>query len=159
MAMVSLVFAEYLGKALWQEAGQELGGWWLKGVGLSAVWGITWLNCLGTSFGTRAASFFLVLKLVGLGSVVVVGVALMIVRPESTSPKIVAPGIVGFSAKKSLWSGLGSFTDAILAALFAYGGWESVKQAQLQSSNEFELTLCRLDLLLGSSQNHMSHFH
>jgi L-type amino acid transporter 6 len=135
MAMVSLVFSEYFFKSISLErVVSELS---LKAVALLAIFLITLLNCLGTNVGTGAATFFLILKIVGLGSVVGIGFVLMFTgfsKSEGVSDSILttipaAQKNIRESTEttgKNIWIGLGNLTDAILAALFAYGGWESV---------------------------------
>jgi hypothetical protein len=135
MAMVALVFSEYLFRAVSPD--QDISVWMLKGVALLAVISITCLNSLGTNVGTGAATFFLVLKIVGLGSVALVGFVLMFtgfpipngendLNPPLYATTRRAPITTSDIGNSSVWTGLGNFADAILAALFAYGGWESV---------------------------------
>jgi len=127
IAMVALVFSEYLFKAVWPQ--EDVSIWVLKGTALLAIISITSLNGMGTNVGTSAANFFFVLKILGLGSVAVVGLVTFAgfgnqhrsnpITLTSTSPP-----------DQKIWTSLGNFTDATLAALFAYGGWESVSPLQ-----------------------------
>ena len=135
MAMIALVFSEYLYKAL--SPGENISTWVVKSTALLSIFSITYLNCLGTRVGTGTATVFLALKLVGLASVAVLGLAfaingsehetigqqsLMVSRAWTSSPLPQAFELHG----SSFWTALGNYTDAMFAALFAYGGWESV---------------------------------
>jgi amino acid transporter len=137
MAMVALVFSEYLFKAVSPD--QDVSTWILKAAALLAIVLITYLNCMGTHIGTGAANFFLVLKVFGLGSIAVIGLACAFIGTThqdgnhksnvtehgSSPPPLSATSDPGHSW---IWMSLGNFTDAVLAALFAYGGWESVSE-------------------------------
>ena len=137
MAMVSLVFSEYLFKAIWPD--DEVSVWILKIKAFVAVISITYLNCMGTHVGTGAANFFLVLKVFGLGSIVIIGLVYAFISPKPENG-ILQPNIAEFgsvvepipnvtiSGTSWVWGSLGNFTDAIFAALFCYGGWEAVSE-------------------------------
>ena len=135
MGMVALIMAEHLCKATVSD--NDLSIWALKGTALAAVYFITLLNCIGTRSGPRAANMFLILKVSGLGSIAVVGIVIGLVRLKNRSqtdhnPKEPfgwfddsSPGISDGSSWQN-WISLGSYTTALFAALFAYGGWENV---------------------------------
>lgn len=134
MAMVSLVFSEYLFRSIWVD--EEVSIWLLKGTAFVAIVSITYLNCIGTRAGAGAANFFLVLKVGGLGSIAVVGFAYALggLRKagsgvsQTNDMEVSTPDtlLVVRITLSGLWMALGRFTDAILAALFAYGGWDAV---------------------------------
>lgn len=124
MAMVALVFSEYLFKAVSPQ--QDVSIWVLKVTALLAIIFITCLNGMGTNVGTGAANFFLVLKICGLGSVAIIGlVTLTGFWNQDGNNHPIPPTTTGVT-DPHIWTNLGNFTDAILAALFAYGGWESI---------------------------------
>jgi len=123
MAMVALVFSEYLFRAALPA--QEVSAWVLKATALSAIILVTTLNCVSTSAGTSAANFFLFLKIFGLGSVVVAGLALAITKSMHRGGNA-QPKVTDGTEDSWIWMGFGNFTDAVFAALFCYGGWESV---------------------------------
>jgi amino acid transporter len=122
MAMVSLVFSEYLFKTVMPD--RDVDVWILKGVALLAIAAVTLLNLIGTKTGATAANVFLVLKLFGLGTVAVAGLVFAVMalfhRGALFPPSTSEPG------DSSVWAEVGGFTDAVLASLFAYGGCESV---------------------------------
>jgi solute carrier family 7 (L-type amino acid transporter), member 6 len=151
MAMVSLVFSEYLFKAIWPD--EDVSVWILKITAFVAIISITYLNCMGTHVGTGAANFFLVLKIFGLGSIAIIGLAHTFIglkheegipQPNATEygSATASLPIVAVTGTPSLWTSLGNFTDAVLAALFAYGGWEAVSEPY--SRARFLLRLFRL---------------
>jgi L-type amino acid transporter 6 len=121
MAMVALVFSEYLFKTLSPDHDVDI--WVLKGTALLAITSITLLNFIGTNVGTSVANFFLVPKVFALSTIAVAGVAFAIsdlMRAQAASPPAAPdPG------DSSLWADVGGFTDAVLASLFAYAGCES----------------------------------
>ena len=126
MAMVSLVFAEYLFRAVRPD--QDVSDWHLKGAALLAMMLITWLNCIGTKMGAGIGNVFLVLKLLGLFSIALLGLVFLVFTGSSGHPRGMNPTVASqdSTSAPSGWSSFGNFTDAVLAALFAYGGWESV---------------------------------
>lgn len=132
MAMVALVFSEYLFKAVWPQ--QDVSIWVLKGTALLAIMFITSLNGMGTNVGTRAAKFFPALKIFGLGSIVVIGLVTFTRFQNQDGSSPVQPTTTSVS-DPNIWMMLGNFTDATLAALFAYGGWESVSPLQCGMSH------------------------
>jgi L-type amino acid transporter 6 len=151
MAMVSLVFSEYLFEAIWPD--QDVSVWVLKIVAFVAIISVTYLNCMGTHVGTGAANFFLVLKIFGLGSIATIGLVHAFIsfkhgegipRPNVTEygSATVSLPVGAIARTSSLWTGLGNFMDAVLAALFAYGGWEAV--SELHSRAKYLLRLFRL---------------
>ena len=120
MAMISLVFSEYFYRAISPDV--ELSIWALKGTALLGIYAITGLNYVGTHVGTRAASVFMVAKVFGLGSVIVLGLAFRMIRVGDGE-------LVDDSGQSQAMTPL-SFQDlseAAFAALYAYGGWESVR--------------------------------
>ncbi|KUJ16670.1 amino acid transporter [Mollisia scopiformis] len=132
MAMVSLVFAEYLFRAIWP--GDDPSVWILKITAFAAIICITYLNCIGTHYGIGAANFFLVLKVFGLGSIAVTGFASAFINsgsqpnPQPNTTMLISESfpIEALTASTWLWTSLGGFADATFAALFAYGGWEAI---------------------------------
>ncbi|OCK79262.1 amino acid transporter [Lepidopterella palustris CBS 459.81] len=124
MAMVSLIFSEYLFRAIL--TGQTVSMWIVKPIAILAVAAITLINCLGTRMGTGAANVFLVIKVLGLSSIAVVGIAVYASNANLANGS--GPLNVGGGSNESpeISTSINGFVDAILAAAFAYGGWESL---------------------------------
>lgn len=140
MAMIALVFSEYLFKAVLPD--QDVPTWILKVVALLAIASITYLNCISTRAGTGAANYFLILKVFGLGSIAIVGLTSALTGftskqdnhpsngTEHGSYDVLLPA-ASHPGDSWLWMSLGNFADAVLAALFAYAGWESVSDPEI----------------------------
>jgi solute carrier family 7 (L-type amino acid transporter), member 6 len=129
VAIVSLIFSEYLNKVLTMLDNDNPSVWTMKGVALLTVVLITYLNCIGTRVSAGTANVFLVLKLLGLTSIIVTGAALLVVRFERGREARRANLVEGGSASEmgeGIWAHIGGYTDATLAALWAYSGWEAV---------------------------------
>lgn len=135
MAMASLIFSEYVYRIF--SLHENLSTWILKATALLAVVLITSLNCMGTRIIAGTANVFLVLKIIGLGSIIVTGLTLGITRykerddaqgtnvRESSWFTVEHPGNAE-QMRSGLWAHLGNYADATFAALWAYGGWETV---------------------------------
>jgi amino acid transporter len=124
VAIISLTFSEYLCRAFAVEEDPSV--WILKGFALLAVILITYINCLGTRVGAGTANVFLILKFLGLGSVIATGLVLGAMHLQ---PTVDIQGVVGSGENQidsGLWANLGACTDATLSALWAYSGWEVV---------------------------------
>jgi amino acid transporter len=79
-AMLSLVFSEYLCRVF--AFHENPSTWILKGAALSAIALITFTNCMGTRVSAGTADFFLVCKLLGIGSIIITGLVLGIIRSQ-----------------------------------------------------------------------------
>ncbi|KAK6530533.1 Y+L amino acid transporter [Orbilia ellipsospora] len=135
LAMISLVFSGYLSRAIYpEEAGPD---WLLKTFAIFAVAVITLLNCIGTRIGTGVGNVFLFLKLLGLGSVPLLGIiaiAFLKEKPAEISQVQLLADLRVLSRDTpgpqngvlDIWAAFGGFVDAVLAAAFAYNGWESL---------------------------------
>ncbi|KAG8162059.1 hypothetical protein KVR01_007824 [Diaporthe batatas] len=131
LAMVSLIFSEYLYEAI---ASGQVQDSHMKAMAVMSIISITVLNCLGTPVGKRMGSIFLTLKVIGLLSI---PLAALIYRVSSVVPggdssynrseDSNGPATQSTSdAAPDPWATLGGLTDSVLAAVFAYGGWESI---------------------------------
>ena len=136
MSMIAMIFAEYLYRGFATEDA-DMSPWVIKAVALLAIILITALNCMGTTKATRTANVFLVLKLTTLGTIISLGflawTGTLKYRPPHESQQSVQDmylvnnrAINTTISLHSAHNDLQSATDATLAALFAFGGWESV---------------------------------
>ena len=135
IAIVSVIFAEYLFNAFDSDTPADT--WHSKAIALAALATMFLLNCIGTHVSARIANFFLVVKLLGLGSVVITGLILGLSRGNGAS-KGPTNYQVEYSlynqsqenghlhTKASQWATAGMYTDAILAVMWTYSGWETV---------------------------------
>jgi amino acid transporter len=93
---------------------------------------------MGTRIGTGIGNVFLFLKIIGLGSIAIAGISVFIFgsstsrEPPTAHPQLRRTGmgvearVVLSSGFSEAWVSFGGFVEAILAAAFATGGWESV---------------------------------
>jgi amino acid transporter len=125
--------------------------WIVKPIAILAVAAITLVNCLGTGIGTGAANVFLVIKVLGLSSIAVVGIAVYAsnANPANSSSPSNAGG--GSNEASEISTSINGFVDAILAAAFAYGGRESVSLHRAAVPNP-ESNISSLVLLLGDQR-------
>ena len=136
MSMIAMIFAEYLYRGFATEHA-NMSPWVVKAVALLAIILITCLNCMGTTKAAKTANVFLVLKLIAVGTIVglgfLAGIGTLKHRPPQENQQSVQDMYLennrAINATISLHSAhddMRSATDATLAALFAFGGWESV---------------------------------
>ena len=135
IAMMCLVFAEYLLNLSTLDTAAN--PWIAKSVAFGALLVVTAVNSVGTRVSTRIANVFFALKLLGLASIIVLG---LVYGLASNSGMSTSPGNyhdehhlhVHFQENSQpvgnmgLWGNMGTYTDAILAAMWAYSGWEAV---------------------------------
>ncbi|KAI8625147.1 amino acid/polyamine transporter I [Xylariaceae sp. FL1651] len=129
-AVIATIFAEYLLSTLWWPSSDgPILPWATKIVALSCVATLTVINCVGTTAGAKAANVFLLLKLCALGSIILIGLATYVFGDGEGVPASEA-GWFGWDratvTEPSIWESLGSFSTAVFAALFCYGGWENI---------------------------------
>lgn len=132
LAMVSLIFSEYLHKALVGDVAANESPKITAVVGIAIV---TLLNCLGSNIGNGVAKGFMAIKIVGLLSIALSGLVYWIFWPGASepSPRVEVIRELTYNKTKTsftdVWADLDAFTNAVLAAVFAYGGWESVRSS------------------------------
>jgi len=108
-----------LGQAtLWQLGARQL-------VAVAAIVLFSAVNCLAVAYGGRLQSILTVLKLAGVA--VLVGGAFLLSETGSWSHLASPPGAVGTSAA--------AFGTAMLAALWAYDGWNNMPMAAGEVKN------------------------
>ena len=127
MAAVAVTFARYahtLTRPRWSEAATAV----------AALVVLTVVNLFGVKVGGRVQTVLMALKLVAIVALVVIGLALAPAAPET--------------GRVAETPGLGAFLAAMIAVLFAYGGWATATfvSGEIQDSTR---TLPRA-LLLGT---------
>ena len=123
-AIICIIFGEYIVQAF-AGADAEISAWLSKGFALAGLILVTFLNCLSTKVGARAADLFLFLKFVALLGVSVVGIVV---------------AVTGFSSKGDAtedwkehgWfdgtnSNVSNWAVALYAGLWAFDGWDNVR--------------------------------
>jgi APA family basic amino acid/polyamine antiporter len=105
---------EFLGrKMVWTFGAQQI-------VAVAIILFLSAINCLRVAFGGRVQSFFTLAKVLAI--VTIMGGAFFF-APSATWEHLRAP------ADARAWSGLSAFGAAMLAALWAYDGWNNMPMA------------------------------
>lgn len=145
LAMVSLIFSEYLHKAF--TSGDDAADQNPKIIAVVGIVLVTVVNCLGSSVGNGVAKAFMALKIVGLLSIALSGLVYWTFWPGASNPgprmevtKELTSNMNETSHLDGLWANLDAFTNAVLAAVFAYGGWESARASYCHQTNRNILT-------------------
>jgi APA family basic amino acid/polyamine antiporter len=119
IAAISMVFARYLAYFL------PLGTVGIKLAAVLAILSLTWVNYLGVRQGSNLQTAFTAAKVLAIALMIVVGFLLGtpgqagISSPVGTDMATEASGLLG-------GAGLQDFLVALVAGLFAFGGWHMV---------------------------------
>ncbi len=65
-AIISIIFGEYVVRAVVGADVQDVSAWVNKAVALAGLFGVTLINCISTKLGTRMGDFFMFFKFVAL---------------------------------------------------------------------------------------------
>ena len=114
IAAIATIFARYLGHFV------ELGDGGTRAAAVGAIVVLSAVNYVGVRHGSALQTAFTAIKLLAVVMIVVLGVV-FVVSGESAPPAVAdaAPGVTS----------LGGFLRAMVAGLFAYGGWHMVTYA------------------------------
>ena len=113
IAAIATVFARYLGQFI------ELGETGTRAAAVGAIVALSAVNYVGVRHGSALQTFFTAIKVGAVVLIVVLGVV-FVARHE--------PAAAGTAAPDPTF-GFGSFVSALIAGLFAYGGWHMVTYA------------------------------
>lgn len=111
IAVVALIFAEYLGRLL-PEAWTEV-PFFEPGVAIGLILVLTGVNAVGIRPGSIVQNVFTLLKIGALAGLLAAG----LLRGSPT---------IAFSVEASPLEGAGSLTAALAAVLFSFGGWQNL---------------------------------
>jgi len=115
-ALLSLFISDYVCKALgFEEAPPEV---YRRLGALSVIALFTAINCAGNTQSKIVTKVLLVCKIFGLALILALGLSVLM-SPQDSPPVRREPSI-------PLHPSLSNYTDAILQALWAYSGWETV---------------------------------
>ncbi|KAK0701444.1 amino acid permease-domain-containing protein [Apiosordaria backusii] len=121
-AVLALSIAEYAcdALALVPEAGSDTPSSerYRKTAALLVVALVTAINCAGNHLSNLSTKILLACKVGGVGFVIIMGFAVLVSSHISSSPTVAAN-------VEPVSPDLGSYTDALLAAMWAYSGWET----------------------------------
>jgi len=110
IAAIAVICARYVAYFI------PLGDWGLKAVAVGMICVFSAVNYLGVKHGSAVQTFFTAGKVIAVIVIIVLGVTLGSPVPEQ------APTMVPFSVAENL----GDFALALVAGLFAFGGWHMV---------------------------------
>lgn len=111
IAAISMVFARYVGFFV------PLGDAGVRGVAIAAILVLTAVNWVGVRHGTLLQTAFTAGKLLAVGAIIVLGFAFG--GEAAAAARAAAPPV------DAAW-GAGDFALALVAGLFAFGGWHMV---------------------------------
>lgn len=116
-AVLALVIAEYLCDAGGIDHARK--DFAIRLVASATVAVVAVVNCIGNRLSSFATKAMLLCKILGIGFVITAGFAYLVAHTASIPGA--SRGIEHFPRQS-----LGAYTDAILAAMWAYSGWETV---------------------------------
>ena len=117
IAAIATVFARYLGNFV------ELGDTGTRAAAVGAIVALSAVNYLGVRHGSALQTFFTVVKLVAIAIVVILGVTFVATHAAATPTA---------ETRRPTY---GAFIEAMIAGLFAYGGWHMVTYAAEETKN------------------------
>ena len=122
IAALATVFARYLGHFV------PLGDGGMRLAGMGAILGLTAINLIGVKQGSAVQTALTVVKLLALVGIVLLGAAAAfdVVGPAAPAPEEPAGSILPSAD---------AFVSAMVAGLFAYGGWHMVTYAAEETKN------------------------
>ena len=123
-AIISIIFGEYIVRALVGAEAENASAWINKGVALGGLAVVTLLNCISTKLGTRMGDVFMFFKFLALFGITVTGI---VVAATGFTWRGGAPDtnwkttswFKGTSTNPSNWA------VALYAGLWAFDGWDN----------------------------------
>lgn len=122
-AIISIIFGEYLVRAVVGAEAENVSPWINKGVALAGLVLVTFLNCISTKVGTRMGDIFMFFKFIALFGITVTGIAVAatghtFLGPSNTDWKTIN-WFSNTSIDPSRWA------VALYAGLWAFDGWDN----------------------------------
>lgn len=123
-AIISIIFGEYLVRAVVGAEAEHVSSWVNKGVALFGLFAATFLNSISTKLGIKVSNMFLFLKFVALLGVTVIGIVVAATGFSTT-------GEANQDWKKNDWfqgtsNSASSWAVALYSGLWAFDGWDNV---------------------------------
>jgi Amino acid permease len=124
-AIISLIFGEYLVRAVVGADSDNINPWINKGVGFSGLLLVTLLNCVSTKLGTRIGDIFMFFKFIALLGVTITGIVVAVTGLSSK-------GNASQEWKNMNWfegtsSSISNMAVALYGGLWAFDGWDNVR--------------------------------
>ncbi|KFY35835.1 hypothetical protein V494_05560 [Pseudogymnoascus sp. VKM F-4513 (FW-928)] len=122
-AIISIIFGEYLVRAVVGAEAESINPWINKGVALTGLFLVTFMNCLSTKLGTRIGDMFMFLKFIALLGVTIIGIVVAITGYSSS-------GEANRDWKTRGWfegtsTDVSSWAVALYSGLWAFDGWDN----------------------------------
>ena len=123
-AIISIIFGEYIVRALVGAEAENASAWINKGVALGGLAAVTLLNCISTKLGTRMGDVFMFFKFIALFGITVTGVVVAATGftlhgPSPETDWKTTSWFSGTSTNPSNWA------VALYAGLWAFDGWDN----------------------------------
>jgi L-type amino acid transporter 9 len=133
-AIISIIFANYLGRVLFGPSMEE-NDWRLKVIAISAIVLITTINCISIRWGSLVQVSCTVLKIAALIGITILGLASLVgFTSVDSSGSFVAP----FTSLKPDLVGsniINGFGLSMISALWAYEGWNHLNYVSEELKN------------------------
>lgn len=123
-AIISIIFGEYLVRAVIGPEAVDASAWLYKGIALAGLIVVTALNCVSTRLGTRSADVFMFLKFVALLSIFVIGIVVAITGLSYRGDANTDWKHTGWFDNTS--HNISNWAVALYAGLWAFDGWDNV---------------------------------
>ncbi|OXV06748.1 hypothetical protein Egran_05485 [Elaphomyces granulatus] len=122
-AIISLIFGEYLVRAVVGADSENVNPWINKGVGVLGLLFVTLLNCVSTKLGTRIGDIFMFFKFIALVGVTITGIVVAVTGLSSK-------GNASQEWKNMNWfegtsSDISNMAVALYGGLWAFDGWDN----------------------------------
>ena len=122
-AIISIIFGEYIVRAVVGADAENVSVWINKGVALAGLVAVTLLNCISTKLGTRMGDIFMFFKFVALLAITVIGIVVAVTgfswRGTPNTDWKTTGWFDGTSTDPSSWA------VALYAGLWAFDGWDN----------------------------------
>jgi amino acid transporter len=122
-AIISIIFGEYMVRAVVGADAENASAWTNKGVALAGLALVTILNCVSTKLGTSMGDIFMFFKFIALFGITIVGIV------------VAATGFNWHGTPNNDWrttgwfegtsNDLSSWAVALYAGLWAFDGWDN----------------------------------
>lgn len=122
-AIISIIFGEYMVRAVVGADAENASAWTNKGVALAGLALVTILNCVSTKLGTSMGDIFMFFKFIALFGITIVGIV------------VAATGFNWHGTPNNDWrttgwfegtsTDLSSWAVALYAGLWAFDGWDN----------------------------------
>ena len=126
-AIISIIFGEYIVRAIAGPDAQDISSWINKAVALAALILVVALNMISTKVGTKSADVFMLFKFVAILGVTVTGIVVAVTGASWNGDPSTDWKTKGWFDGTDM--DLSRWAVAIYAALWAFDGWDNVSDS------------------------------